>query len=302
MVAGAANSGLYLRNGAASKYSFKDGEAASDDDVVADVLHDAGGLAGHEREQDGSCRRSDGSRGDEESHQRSPGTWEAENPFHLYTGSRRGRARRGWRWWSRRVRTGSRWDPRTPGRSTAPPSNTATTTSELSVRMGELPLLGEGELWPCSGCRSPSSVWPRSSTPAGGAQTGRRGAAASARREAACRGRRRTCRWRSAWWSECWRRSPRSLQEDMKETCERAAARSPASTLRQAPPTGRGVPDLPHRRVQLDVQTLRQRHGNARVAVPHRQVAACELEVVVLQRGNTWRPHSPKRVENRRSS
>lgn len=46
---------VYLRHGAASKYSFEDGEAATDDNIVADVLHDASGLAGHQGEQDRRC-------------------------------------------------------------------------------------------------------------------------------------------------------------------------------------------------------------------------------------------------------
>lgn len=44
----------HLWHSAASKYSFEDGQAASDNHVVADVLHDASGLAGHQSEQDGS--------------------------------------------------------------------------------------------------------------------------------------------------------------------------------------------------------------------------------------------------------
>lgn len=43
---------MYLWHSAASKYSFENGQAASDDHVVADVLHDAGGLPGHQSEKD----------------------------------------------------------------------------------------------------------------------------------------------------------------------------------------------------------------------------------------------------------
>lgn len=42
----------YLRYRAASKYSFENGQAASDNNVVTDVLHDASGLTSHQSEQD----------------------------------------------------------------------------------------------------------------------------------------------------------------------------------------------------------------------------------------------------------
>lgn len=47
--------------------------------------------------------------------------------------------------------------------------------------------------------------------------------------------------------------------------------------------TGGRVSDLPHRRVQLDVQAFGQSHGHARVAVPDCQVTAGELKVVILR-------------------
>lgn len=152
------------------------------------------------------------------------------------------------------------------------------------------------DVWPCWGFQSPSSEWLRSSTPEAAGQTGRRAAAASARPAAACTGRRRTCIWRSAWWSACWRRWPHILQRDKMETCECTSGWSqlPVSVCRAAERTGCRVSDLPHRRVQLDVQTLGQRHGDARVAVPHRQVAAGELEVVVLRRRHRAESHTNK--------
>lgn len=45
----------YLRHSAASKYSFEDSQAASNDHIVADVLHNASGLTGHQGEQDRGC-------------------------------------------------------------------------------------------------------------------------------------------------------------------------------------------------------------------------------------------------------
>lgn len=47
--------------------------------------------------------------------------------------------------------------------------------------------------------------------------------------------------------------------------------------------TGGRVSDLPHCRVQLDVQAFGQSHGHARVAVPDCQVTAGELKVVILR-------------------
>lgn len=47
--------------------------------------------------------------------------------------------------------------------------------------------------------------------------------------------------------------------------------------------TGSRVPDLSHRRVQLDVQALGQSHGDTGVAVPDGQVAAGEFKVVILR-------------------
>lgn len=43
---------VYLWHSAASKNPFENGEAASNNHVVADVLHDASGLASHQSEQD----------------------------------------------------------------------------------------------------------------------------------------------------------------------------------------------------------------------------------------------------------
>lgn len=43
---------VYLRHGTASKYSFENGKAASNNHVITDVLHDASGLTGHQSEQD----------------------------------------------------------------------------------------------------------------------------------------------------------------------------------------------------------------------------------------------------------
>lgn len=43
------------------------------------------------------------------------------------------------------------------------------------------------------------------------------------------------------------------------------------------------VADLSHRCVQFDVQAFSQSHGNTRVTVPDRQVAARELKVIILQ-------------------
>lgn len=47
---------VYLWHSAASKNPFENGEAASNDHVVADVLHDASGLASHQSEQDRGWR------------------------------------------------------------------------------------------------------------------------------------------------------------------------------------------------------------------------------------------------------
>ena len=44
----------YLRHGAAAEDPLQDGQAAAHDDVVADVLHDAGCLSRHQGQQDGS--------------------------------------------------------------------------------------------------------------------------------------------------------------------------------------------------------------------------------------------------------
>lgn len=46
---------VHLWHGAASKNPLENGEAPSHNHVIADVLHDAGGLARHQRQQDGSC-------------------------------------------------------------------------------------------------------------------------------------------------------------------------------------------------------------------------------------------------------
>lgn len=46
---------VYLWHGATSENPLEDGEAPSHNHVIADVLHDAGGLARHQRQQDGSC-------------------------------------------------------------------------------------------------------------------------------------------------------------------------------------------------------------------------------------------------------
>lgn len=48
----------YLWHRTAAKYPFKNGQAASNDDIIADVLHDACGLTGHQGEEDGSWRES----------------------------------------------------------------------------------------------------------------------------------------------------------------------------------------------------------------------------------------------------
>lgn len=47
---------VYLWHSAASKNPFENGEAASNDHVVTDVLHDASGLASHQSKQDWGWR------------------------------------------------------------------------------------------------------------------------------------------------------------------------------------------------------------------------------------------------------
>lgn len=63
-----------------------------------------------------------------------------------------------------------------------------------------------------------------------------------------------------------------------------AALLSELHALKAHQHTGRRVSDLSHRCVQFDVQTLSQCHGDARVTVPHGQVAAGELKVVILRK------------------
>ncbi len=133
--------------GTASKYSFENGQAASDNHIIADVLHDAGRLTSHQSEQDrgwGEKRhklfqrlftdvlkkqRAHTNRNYiSVSHQSAsnypkPQSAAKERSCHLYRGSRRGKVRPDSLWWSRRDRTGSRWDPRTRGQNTTPPSD-----------------------------------------------------------------------------------------------------------------------------------------------------------------------------------
>lgn len=47
---------MYLWHGAASKNPFENGKAASHNHVIADVLHDASGLASHQGQQDGGWK------------------------------------------------------------------------------------------------------------------------------------------------------------------------------------------------------------------------------------------------------
>lgn len=118
---------LYLRHGTASKYSFENGKAAANNHVITDVLHDASGLTSHQSEQD---------RGWKEKGTISYSTtsiciklptaivWKwKEISCHLCRGSRRGRVHPDLLWWSRHDQIGWRWDPRTRGQNTTPPSD-----------------------------------------------------------------------------------------------------------------------------------------------------------------------------------